>query len=173
MKIAIIISQIDFRDEEYFLPKSIFENAGFEVITIGEKKGQALGVYGGTTKIEKEIGEISADDFEAIVFVGGEGAAKNINNKAFHQIAQDFNAKGKIVAAICVAPAILATSGILQGKKATVFATELEQSGVKILKQNGAEYLKEKVVVDGNIITSPGPEFARRFAETIVKALQK
>ncbi len=168
MKIAMIIAFQDFRDEEYFIPKGIFISKGFLVETFSSKKGDALGSYGGVVKVEKTIEELNVNDFDIIIFVGGNGAVSYSENKIAHKIAKG----AKTLGAICIAPIILAKAGVLKGKKATVFSSEMDKSAIKILEKEGAEYEPKEVVVDGNIITANGSKAARNFAEAVVFSLK-
>ncbi|PIU16083.1 DJ-1 family protein [bacterium (Candidatus Gribaldobacteria) CG08_land_8_20_14_0_20_39_15] len=168
-QIAMVIAQQDFRDEEYFIPKAIFETAGFEIKTIGLNMGEALGFFGSVAAVDLTADKVKPDEFAAVVFIGGSGMEKLMDNKELHKLAQAAVKQGKIVAGICIAPAILAKAGVLSGKKATVWADEKNRAAVKILEQNGAYYIAEPVVIDGKIITANGPYSARKFAEEIVK----
>lgn len=170
-KVAMFIAFQDFRDEEYFIPKSVFNNDGFEVITVSTKKGQAIGVFGGAVDIDLTMEEIRADDYDALIFVGGEGMAKIMNSENLHALAREAVRQGKVLGAICIAPAVLAKSGVLSGKKATVWSNNMDKSAVKILKDNGACYTEKPVVVDGNLITANGPAVARSFAQAILETL--
>jgi len=71
-----------------------------------------------------------------------------------------------------ISPVILAKAGALKGKKATVWSSPLDRSPIKILEAQGAEFVDEKVVWDGNIITGNGPDAAREFGKTIADALE-
>jgi len=170
-KIAMIIAQQDFRDEELFIPRSIFLAEGGEVKIVSPKKEKAVGSYGGVIDVDLTLEELNVSDFDAIIFVGGSGAAKYIEDEKCHQIAQQAVGENKVLGAICIAPAILARSGVLKGKKATVWSSNLDKSAVKILKEEGTNYQKDSVVVDGKIATANGPVAARKFAETIVRIL--
>ncbi len=172
-KIAIIIAFKDFRDEEYFIPKNIFLEKGIEVKTVSSKKGKALGSYGGVIDVDLCLEKLNVSDFDGIVFVGGSGAEKYLNDDKCHQIAQETISQGKVLAAICIAPAILARSGVLKDKKATVWQSNMDKSLVKILKEEGADYQEKPVIIDGNIVTADGPQSARKFAEMIVRVLTK
>ncbi|MDD5086856.1 MAG: DJ-1/PfpI family protein, partial [Candidatus Nanoarchaeia archaeon] len=79
-----------------------------------------------------------------------------------------FYESGKITAAICIAPVILANAGVLDGKKATVFP-----SGKDDIMVRGADYTGEQVTQDGKVITANGPAAARSFGEAIVKELSR
>ena len=172
-KIAMIIAFQDFRDEEYFIPKSIFLAEGIEVKTFSNKKGEALGSYGGVINVDLTLDDLKISDFDVVIFVGGSGAAKYIEDDKCHQIAQETVSENKVLAAICIAPTILARSGVLKGKKTTVWSSKLDKTTVKILKEEGADYQKTPVVQDGKIITASGPEAARKFGETIVRILKE
>jgi protease I len=170
-RVAMIIAMRDFRDEEYFIPKEIFEKAGIEVVTVSTEVGIAIGAGGGDTEVNLALEELNVGDFDAIVFVGGPGAYKYIESDLAHQIAKEAISQNKILAAICIAPAILAKAGVLEGKKATVWSSILDKSPIKMLEENGAVYQDRPVVKDGNIITANGPQAAEEFAKTIIEAL--
>ncbi len=170
-KIAMIIAFRDFRDEEYFIPKQTLESAGAEVKTISTSLGTAVGKLGGEAKVDLLLKDLNPLDFEAVLFVGGPGAYKYIEDEIAHKVAKETVQSGKLLGAICIAPVILANAGVLEGKKATVWSAPLDKSGVKILKEKGAIYEDSKVVVDGKIITANGPAAAREFAEKIIELL--
>lgn len=167
----MVIAFRDFRDEEYFVPKEIFEKAGIDVITASSQKGTAIGSQGGDTNVELFLQDINAADFDTVVFIGGQGAHRHLDDSQFHRVAQEAVKQNKILGAICIAPAILAKAGVLVGKKATVWSSALDKSAVKILQENGAIYQPEAVVQDENIITANGPAAAHDFGNAILKAL--
>lgn len=171
VKIAIVIAFRNFRDEEYFIPKQAFLNAGFEVKTISSQKGIAIGGSGGEAEIDIVFDEINISEFDAIVFVGGPGAYKYIDDEKVLNIIQKTVKQEKLLAAICIAPAILATAGVLQGKKATIWSSVMDKKPIKLLQENGAEYIDKSVVCDGNIITANGPSAANEFSHTIIEKL--
>ncbi|MBU3964314.1 DJ-1/PfpI family protein [Patescibacteria group bacterium] len=170
-KIAIIISFRNFRDEEYFIPKDIFLGAGFEVITVSSQKGTAIGGSGGEAEIDITFDEIDISQLDAVVFVGGPGAYKYIDDEQVLEIIRKANQQGKLLAAICIAPAIFAHAGVLRGKRATVWSSIMDKKPIKVLQENGAEYLDKSVVCDGNIITANGPYSAEEFGKSIVQHL--
>jgi protease I len=172
-KAVVIIAFRDFRDAEYFVPKEILEKAGVEVKTASNKMGTAIGADGGDTEVDLLISEISVSDFDAVIFVGGPGALENLDNEDSYKVAKEAIEKNKILASICISPVILAKAGVLEGKKATVWHSPLDKSGIKILEENGAIFENKSVVIDGNIITANGPGAAQDFGKTIVEALTK
>ena len=171
-KIAIIIAFRDFRDEEYFIPKEVLESTGAEIKTVSTEKGIAIGSQGGEANVDIVLSEIKVSDFDAVVFIGGPGAPKYLDNEISYKISQDVVSQGKVLAAICISPTILAKAGVLSGKNATVWSSPLDKSAIKILEQNSVIYQKDSVVVDGKIVTANGPSVAEEFGKAIVSLLQ-
>jgi protease I len=165
-KIVMVIGENNYRDEELLQPRAIFEKSGIQVTVASTSLEISKGVLGAQVKPDMLVMDINIADFDAIVFVGGEGATQYWDDPIAHKIAFDAVNAQKIVAAICIAPVILAKAGLLKGKRATVWATEAGQ-----VSYNGAQYTRKNVEIDGNIITAAGPFAARQFAEEIIKAI--
>lgn len=165
-KILYVIAQKDFRDEEYFVPKNIFEESSFEVVTTSVEVGEAVGVKGGSAKVDIALKDAFMDDYSAIVIAGGKGALSLEGNLDLERLIFDAMKADKVVAAICIAPLILARMGILARRCATVWDKDGEQAA--ILLKNGCLYFEESVVEDKNIITANGPDAAEEFARSIV-----
>lgn len=167
MKVAMIIAKNGFRDEEYLQPKEVLTQAGITVDTFSSSTGTAKGMLGATVKVDKTIDELNVDNYDGIIFVGGIGSSEYWDNVKAHKIVQDVVSKNKVLAAICIAPITLAKAGVLKGKKATVFSSEVSQ-----LKSYGANYTGKDVEVDGKIVTAAGPHAAKQFGETIKELLK-
>lgn len=172
-KIAMIVAFRDFRDAEYFVPKEIFEKAGAEIKTVSDKLGTAIGADGGDTKVDILLSDLNVLDFDAIVFIGGPGCLKHLDNETSYKVAREAIEQNKVLGSICISPVILAKAGVLSGKRATVWSSPLDRGPVKILKENGAIYVDENVVVDGKLITANGPGAAKEFGEKIFEILTK
>ncbi len=167
-KILMVIAFKNFRDEEYFVPKEILEGSGAEIKTASNKEGMARGADGGEVLIDYKLEDIDLNNFDAVVFIGGPGCLENLDNENSYNLVKETVAKNKLLASICVSPVILAKAGVLKGKSATVWSSALDKSAIEILKQNGANYQAQDVVVDGKIITANGPDAAKKFADTLI-----
>jgi len=170
-RVAMIIAFRDFRDAEFFIPKEILERAGADVVAVSTKKGLAIGADGGEVRIDVLLGEIKSENFDAIVFIGGPGAIDYLDNQSSYNLAKETLEKGRILAAICISPTILANAGVLKGKKATVWSSPFDKNPIRILKNGGAIYQEALVVIDGKIITANGPEAAEEFGNVLVSHL--
>jgi protease I len=166
-KILMIIAQQNFRDEELLIPKKLFEKEGYSVVIAGTSLKPAKGMLGAVVTPQILIDQVRVDEYDAIVFVGGVGAKEYFNHPLAHKIAREAVSKNKILAAICIAPRILAEAGVLKGKKATVWVSE-----GKTLEEKGTHYTGKPVEVDGNIVTASGPQAAEEFAKIIIKLLK-
>lgn len=162
----LIIAPEKFRDEEYFHTKEELENADIEVVTASKSVEIAKATLGATVEPDITLRDVNANDYDAIVFIGGSGSSIYFNNPIAHQIAKDSAANGKILAAICIAPSILANAGLLKGVNATAFSSEEAN-----LRAKGANWTGDSVTIDGNIITANGPGAARDFGRYISEAL--
>lgn len=171
-KIVMVIAFRDFRDEEYFVPKEILENAGAEVKVASNKYGNAFGADGGQVPVDYLVQDINLNNFDAVVFVGGPGCLENLDNENSYNLINETVSRNKLLAAICVSPAILAKAGVLKGKSATVWSSALDRSAIKILQDNGAVYKPDSVVATAKIITANGPDAAKEFANTLVENLK-
>lgn len=165
-KVVMIIASKNFRDEELFEPKEIIEKAGGSVTVASSSLNTATGMLRGTFKPQVLLKDVRADDFDAVVFVGGSGASEYWSDTTAHALAKAAAEKDKLVCAICIAPVTLANAGLLDGKKATVWKSE-----VKAIKKKGANYTGADVEVDGNLVTADGPTSAAAFGRAIGRAL--
>lgn len=167
-KVLIVIDPQDFQDTEFAEPKEELEKAGHKITIASTHKGLCFGALGSKVESDIAIKDAKAKDYDAIIFIGGPGSAIYFDNKPALELIKQMNKDRKIIGSICIAPVTLALAGILKGKKATVFPTQS-----KAIESRGAKYLKEPVVVDGNIVTADGPSSARLFGKTLVKLLGK
>ncbi|MEK7624220.1 MAG: DJ-1/PfpI family protein [Patescibacteria group bacterium] len=170
-KAVLIIAYKNFQDREYSVTKEVLENGGTEVKTAASQKGTAEGVFGLKASVDLLAAEINLADFDAVVFIGGGGALEYLDNEISYNLTRETIRQNKLLAAICVAPVILARAGALKNKKATVWQNISDKESIKILEKNGAEFINKDVVFDGKIITANGPAAAEKFGESILKLI--
>ena len=167
-RIVMIIASSLFRDEELFDTKAQLEKDGHEVTVASSRSGMCDGSRGGSAKAEITLDEINTEETDALVFVGGPGASEYFENMTAHRLAGEMLSSERILAAICIAPVILAKARLLKGRRATVFS-----SGANVIEENGAVYTGEDVTADGNLVTGNGPASAVEFAQKISELLAK
>jgi 4-methyl-5(b-hydroxyethyl)-thiazole monophosphate biosynthesis len=166
LKTAVVILAEGFEEVEGIAAVDVLRRAGVRATIAGltdrqVKSSRHIGVQADI--LLKDLVEIP----DAVVLPGGMPGATNLaKSREVGDLVKKMNAEGKIIAAICAAPAVvLAPLGILNGKKATCYP------GCESDLKGKATHSKDRVVVDGNIITSQGPGTALEFSLEIVKKL--
>lgn len=166
LKTAVVILAEGFEEVEGIAAVDVLRRAGVRVTIAGladrqVKSSRHIGVQ--TDILLKDLVETP----DAVILPGGIPGATNLaKSREVGELVKKMNAEGKIIAAICAAPTtVLIPLGILNGKKATCYP------GCESDLKGKAIHSKERVVVDGNIITSQGPGTALEFSLEIVKKL--
>ena len=157
-----------FEQIEALTPVDILRRAGLtiDMISVNNSK-MVTSSHNVNIETDKNLGEINFEDYDMLIFPGGPGTEKYLESELLIQNLKRYyeNQKGYI-AAICAAPMVLATLGILSGKRAASFPSVEE-----VLIKNGAKLTREKVVHDGRIITSRGAGTAIDFSLKLVEIL--
>lgn len=165
-RVLMVIAPDEFRDEEYAHPKEVFESRGIRVDTASTRTGPCRGRFGLVALADLALEQADAADYDAVVFVGGGGAAVYFDDPVAHALARRAYELGRVVGAICIAPSTLAHAGLLEGRHATAFSSQETD-----LRSHGAVFTGAPVELDGTIITANGPAAARAFGEAIADAL--
>lgn len=165
-RILMVVADRDFNDDEYRIPKSMFDDAHFEVTTASAGGGRARGMHGTWATVDMPLSACRADNYSAIVFVGGQGAKALWDDRSAIRLASDSVNMGKVVGAICLAPAILARARLLTDRLAIA-----DQGALEELQSGGAVIARTRVAIDGRIVTADGPMAAMEFATSVIRAL--
>jgi protein deglycase len=152
-----------FEDIEAFVVIDVLRRAGLDVTTVGLTGKNVESAQKMRVMADTSFHDIDPKTFDVIVLPGGNPGYKNLmRSQAINLAVHDFAKQGKIIAAICGAPLLLAKAGLLEGKRATIhpgWEKELDMPR------------SDRVVVDGNFITSQGPGTTFEFAFAIVSKL--
>lgn len=170
-KILMIIAPQNFQEQEYSIPKQIFEDNDYIVVTASKDVDIAISHQGNEVSIDRYILGLRPDEYEAVILVGGVGTLIYQNDEDLKDVLVATDEYEILIGAICIAPTILAYYGILNGKNATVWNGNGQQQ--MILQQFGANYTGRTVEQDKHIITANGPESAQEFALKIIDYLDK
>jgi SagB-type dehydrogenase family enzyme len=167
-KAVLIVPAAQFADAELFETQRILNDAGIASVVASSKIGALQGVYGGIVASEITLDKLKVEDFDAVIFVGGPGAAEYFNNPVVLTIVRQASAGNKVIAAISSAPMILANAGVLRGMRATGLPQQREQ-----MKKAGAQYTGSAVERDGQIVTANDSLVAVQFAKAIAVAFKE
>ncbi len=161
---ALVLMAEGFEEIELTSIVDILRRGGVTVTIAGLKNGIITGSRGMKVQPDATLDSIK-EMYDMIILPGGSPGYINLgNDRRVIDLVNRYNAEGKIVAAICAAPSVLAKAGILAGKNATIF-TGMEN------ELKNAKYVDKPVVEDTNIMTSQGPGTAMEFALALLKRL--
>lgn len=170
-KVAIVATNY-FEEAELIEPMEALREAGAEVHVIAPESGEIQGLQhtekGKAVAVDKTLDEANADDYDALIIPGG---AVNADHLRMDEGARNFITKmmgeqEKPTAVICHGPWLLVSAGLARGKKLTSYFTIQDD-----LRNAGADWINEEVVVDGNLITSRNPDDIPAFNKAILNAL--
>lgn len=145
----------------------LLRRAQITVVTASLTADRQVSASRGVTLLaDTTLDAVLTDDFAMIVLPGGQPGADNLNAEPrIHQLLKNMAAQNKWLAAICAAPLVLATAGLLDGYRATAYP------GVLTDKWPNIKRLDAAVVIDGRRVTSRGPGTAMDFALTLIELL--
>jgi len=158
----------NFEDVEATDPKEYLEKLGAHVTVIGVEKGTIEGKKGASLEADSTFDDASVDEFDALVIPGGGSPEQLRIHDASVAFTRAFVESGKPVAAICHGAQLLISANVLNGRTATCVKTIRDD-----VKNAGANYVDEALVIDGNLITSRVPGDLPQFDEAIANNLAR
>jgi protease I len=171
-KIAILATD-GFEQAELEKPRKALDDAGATTHVIapdktqkpGEIKGWDMTDWGSAVKVDKTVGEAVASDYDALLLPGGVmNPDKLRTDKQAVSFVKEFFDSGKPVAAICHGPWTLVEAGVVEGRRMTSWPSIKTD-----LRNAGANWVDEEVVVDGQLVTSRKPDDIPAFNAKIIE----
>jgi protease I len=154
-------------------PRKALDLAGARTVLVSPKSGKLQGwnhdERGDTFPIDRQLDGANPDDFDALVLPGGvqNPDYMRMNPKAVAFVKAFFDA-GKPVAAICHGPWMLAEADVIRGKRMTSWPS-LQTD----LRNAGAQWVDEQVVVSENLVTSRKPDDIPAFNEKAIELFEQ
>jgi 4-methyl-5(b-hydroxyethyl)-thiazole monophosphate biosynthesis len=143
----------------------LLRRAEITVVTAGLDDQLVTASRGVVLVADTTLDDALKQSFDMIILPGGLAGTNNLNSDPrIHEILKQMQQQGKYTAAICAAPQVLASAGLLENKSATCYPGTLEN--VSHLK-----LIDAPVVKDGLIVTSKGPATAMEFALQLIEIL--
>lgn len=165
MKRVVVLLADGFEEVEAITQIDYLRRADLEVTVVGVTGRDVIGGHDIRVNTDITVGELTGE-FDAVVVPGGTLGAENIaaSDLAVSLIRRTMET-GRLVAAICAAPAVvLGEHGLLAGRSFTCYP------GFENRVTSGS-FSTERVVEDGNLITSRGPGTAAEFAFAVAARL--
>lgn len=165
-KVCIFAADL-FEDMELLYPLFRLREEGAQVDVVGMGADGCRGKNGLSIDTDRHARDVSADEYDGVVVPGGYCPDKLRTDQHVLKIVRDANQAGKPVAAICHAAWVPVSAGIVEGRRMTCFWSVQDD-----VRNAGADYVDEDVVVDGNLITSRYPPDLGAFCRALISALE-
>lgn len=164
LRVAVLATD-DFEDSELAEPVKALREAGATADIISPKTGSITGKKGTQVSVDRAITEVKPEEYGAVLLPGGTGNADKMRmNPDVQAFIKGMNAKGAPFGAICHAPWELISAGLARGRTMTSYYTLQDD-----VKNAGATWVDEEVVVDGNLVTSRNPGDIPAFNREVLK----
>jgi protease I len=164
-RIAIFVEKM-YEDLEFWYPYLRMKEEGADVVIIAPKVDTYEGKHGIPVKADQSIVGVTSSEFNALIIPGGYSPDHMRRVPEMVQFVREMNEQGKMIAAICHAPWMLASAGALKGKKVTSFFSVKDD-----LVNAGAEWIDQEVICDQNLVTSRNPNDLPAFCRAIISRL--
>jgi protease I len=162
-----VLAEDRYQVLELWYPLFRFREAGAEVTVVGKEAGQVhLSTHGEEVKADIAASDTSARDYDAVIIPGGYAPDLMRRSQEMVELVKEAYQQGKVVAAICHAGWMLASAGIVRGRRLTSFYSIRDD-----MVNAGAIWVDEPVVRDGSLITSRRPDDLPYFCREIIAAL--
>ena len=167
MKKAVIITGPNFQDEEFTYPYYRLLEEGYSVDVATPDKVIVYGKYGVPAKPTIDTKDLKASNYDLVILPGGFEAPDRLRiRKEVLSFVKEMHESNKVIAAICHGPWICISAGIMKGRRATGYMSIADD-----IKNAGATYLEENVVIDGNLITSPHYRNNGDFMKAVINTM--
>lgn len=165
-KVIILVENL-YQDLEFWVPYYRLKEEGAEVTVVGSGSARSYtSKYGYPVEVDKEAKEIDVSQYDGVIIPGGYAPDLMRRYPEMVRVVREAYERGKVVAAICHAGWMLASAGILRGKRVTGFFAIKDD-----LIHAGATYVDAEVVRDGKLITSRKPDDLPSFCREIINTL--
>jgi len=167
-RVAVLATD-GFEESELTEPVKALRYAGAEVHVIAPHAGviQAFRHHDKTSAIavDRSLAQVRPADYDGLLLPGGALNADALRaDESAKDFVSQFDAEGKPIAAICHAPWILISSGVARGRMLTSYHTIRDD-----LRNAGARWADQEVVVDRNLVTSRQPKDIPAFNREMLK----
>lgn len=164
-RVAVLVERL-FEDLELWYPVLRLREAGARVTLIAPAGGRYTGKHGLVAEADAAVDDVTEADFDALVIPGGFAPDYLRRSAGVLDLVRALDRRGAPIAVICHAGWVVVSAGVVEGRRITSVASIRDD-----LLNAGARWVDEEVVVDGNLISSRGPDDLPAFARTLVAAL--
>lgn len=165
-KILVVLPPRDFDEQEFFTLKRLAEGRGHKVFVGSIASGAVESSNGVSVLVDVRLRDVKTYEYDAVVFLGGEGARIYFDDPQVRKLASDV--KYKPIGATGNAALLLSEAGILSKKKVTA-----PYEVADWIVRGGATYTGRPIEVDDKLVTAQGPTLAEPFTNALLKAIER
>ena len=167
IRVAIIATD-GFEEPELIEPRKALEEAGASVDVLSDHSGEIQALRhmekGGKVPVDRTLDQAMIEDYDAVMLPGGAmNADKARMDPNVREFLRSFMRAGKPIAAICHAPWELASAGVAHGRRLTSYYTIQDD-----MRNAGADWVDQEVVVNDNLVTSRQPSDIPAFNREMI-----
>lgn len=167
-RIAALVGP-EFEDSELSYPMNALKNAGHVVELVGVDAGHEVVGKQGRMRVRTDaaVTDRSPDDYAALLIPGGHAPDKLRTHEEVVEFVRKFAETGRTMGVICHGPQLLIEADVVEGRTLTSWPSIRTD-----LRNAGAHVVDRELCVDGNLITSRGPDDLEVFSNALVEQLQ-
>lgn len=166
-KTALIPLAPGFEEIEAVILIDVLRRAGVDVTVAGTVPGVIEASRGVRIEPDTTLDEVDPAGFDLVVLPGGlPGTLALRSDPRILALLRNHHATGRLTAAVCAAPTVLAAAGIAASHRVTAHPSVWNE-----LRSAGVDVRDERVVTDGHVVTSQGPGTSMEFAFALVERL--
>lgn len=168
MRVAILVAE-GFEQVELLEPRKALEESGAETFIVSPAKGEVQGWKhfdkGEKVKVDVPLDEADASTFDALMLPGGVANPDQLRTQPRAlQFVHEFFEAGKPVAVICHGPWTLIEAGVVRGRTITSWPSLKTD-----LRNAGANWVDQEVVVDKGLVSSRKPQDIPAFIRKMIE----
>jgi protease I len=166
-KRVMIFAENDYEDLELWYPKLRLIEEGATVAVAGPSDPEYKSKHGYPAKTDGNVRDCRAEQFDALVVPGGWAPDRLRRYPEVLEFTRKMAQAGKPIAAICHGGWVLVSADLLKGRRVTSVAAIKDD-----MKNAGADWVDEPVVVDGNMVTAQVPKDLPAFCRELIAVMK-
>ncbi|NUN07740.1 MAG: DJ-1/PfpI family protein [Ignavibacteriaceae bacterium] len=165
--VLIFLASSGFSSTEYRTARASLIGQGFRTFVFASAPGFCRGDDGLVVKPDVLIENVKPSNFNALLLIGGQGVKNHFRDDALLRLISGFNNAGKFLAAICAAPVLLVSAGVLSEGEAACHPSYKQE-----LINGKIDYSDKAFVIQGRILTGKDAPSSPVFMNALISMLK-
>jgi len=165
-KVLMVVAPTEFDGAEFETTRKVLERRGVRAKVASTTLGAARATTGLLVPPDVTLEDVKTWEYDAVVFIGGPGVRQLFEHEKAIKLAKD--CEYKVLAALGLAPGILAHGGVVKGKRVTA-----DPAVAALVREKEGRFTNQPLEVDDKLITAGGGRYAEHCGNAILRALEK